>query len=115
MCDCVPSNTIWCLFIEPILAHEVFSLLLQCGKSAAIYACAEEQGFDVIEVLLLIIFLTAFFYFVFFFCQQFMKLGAEYLGLKAKISAPCWQETSNYMDVSVKISVKMLVPYTYLE
>lgn len=24
--------------------------ILQCGKSAALYACAKEQGFDVIEV-----------------------------------------------------------------
>jgi hypothetical protein len=27
-------------------------LVLQSGKSAAIYACAQEQGFEVLEVLL---------------------------------------------------------------
>ena len=25
-------------------------LVLQCGKSAAIYACAQEQGFEILEV-----------------------------------------------------------------
>lgn len=29
-------------------------LLLQSGKSAAIYACAKEEGFKVLEVLLIL-------------------------------------------------------------
>ena len=43
---------------SPICIHKKLSLrsmintcLLQSGKSAAVYACAREQGFDVLEVL----------------------------------------------------------------
>jgi hypothetical protein len=28
----------------------LISLFIQCGKSAAVFACAKEQGFSVIEV-----------------------------------------------------------------
>jgi len=34
------------------LKHE--SVILQSGKSAAVYACAQEQGFEVLEVSLII-------------------------------------------------------------
>jgi len=33
-----------------LLLHSLCSFL-QCGKSAAVFACAREQGFNVIEVL----------------------------------------------------------------
>lgn len=35
-----------------LLKHE--SVILQSGKSAAVYACAREQGFEVLEVSLFI-------------------------------------------------------------
>lgn len=45
---------IYCLFWR----LNVFFPMLQSGKSAAIYACVQEQGFEVLEVPILILFLV---------------------------------------------------------
>ena len=45
-----PINIVLIYTVAILVIKGVF-LVVQCGKSAAIYACAQEQGFEVLEVL----------------------------------------------------------------